>query len=101
MNHAAGRHDASNSAQILQGVIMSHTAGSLRALRPILAGLVLTLTVPLATAAMVMYMPASPVVVEPARNAQMQAMNEYVQLHRTRSAMVPNDMTMAVTTASN
>ena len=80
---------------------MLQTAGVLRAVRRILTGLVLMLTVSLATAAIVMYMPSSPVVVNPDRSLQMQAVSEYVQLHRARNAAVPDYMAIDIAPTQN
>ena len=75
---------------------MLQTAGFLRAVRRILSGLVLMLTVSLATAAIVMYLPSSPVVVTPDRSLPVQAVSEYVQLHRARNAVVPDYMAINI-----
>jgi hypothetical protein len=79
---------------------MSLTAGAARTARRIFTGLILMLTVSLATAAIVMYLPSSPVMVTPGRGVQPQAMNEYVQLHRARNAVVPDYMAIDVTPAA-
>ncbi len=65
----------------------------LRNLHLLFTGVMLTLSVSLATAAIVMWMPDSPVYVASGRGDQQVARNmndEYVQLHRSRSAVVPN-----------
>ena len=79
---------------------MLYTAGSLRVVRRMLTSIIMMLTVSLAAAAIVMYVPASPVVIVSAGNVQLQAMNEYVQLHRARNAAVPNDMAIDIATGS-
>lgn len=80
---------------------MSFNAVASRTARRILTGLVLMLSVSLATAAIVMYLPSSPVVVAQGQSLQPQAMNEYVQLHRARNAVVPDYMAIDLAPGPN
>lgn len=78
---------------------MLHTAGTLRLARRLLTGLILMLSVSLAMAAIVMVLPASPVVVTSGRSLEAQRINEYVQLHRARNAVVPDYMAIDIAPA--
>lgn len=65
--------------------------------RRLVTGVLLTLTVSLATAAIVICLPDSPVNVANGRDVQVAAnMNAYVQLHRARNAVVPLNMRINV-----
>lgn len=75
--------------------------GTPRQVGLLVAGTVLMLTVSLATAAIVMWLPDSPVYVAPARGERMaQNLREYVQLHQARNAVVPNYMPIAVASSA-
>lgn len=67
---------------------MADHSRTLRKIRLLITGTVLMLTVSLAAAAIVMWIPESPVRVE--RDQQIVgSLSEYVLLHRARNAVVP------------
>lgn len=77
---------------------MSSSASGLRHVRLVIAGVMLTLTVSLATAAIVMYLPDSPVYVASGRGDPQteRIMDAYAQLHRARGAVVPHHLRVDV-----
>ena len=76
---------------------MSINARGLRNSRLVAVGVAMALTVSLATAAIVMLVPDSPVYLGSTRTDQVaQNMSEYVQLHQGRHTVVPSHMRIDV-----